>query len=103
MWKAHFHDFRSIKRFSIYGLEVSSRIWFPFVDELDEFTLTLNISTIFDYGNPKVTSFNLAEEAHQKEQNKKKSLKNITLITNLPLVVGTGSTKWCKNFLNYLG
>ena len=68
-YKRHiFHDFRSIKRFSIYGLEVSSGIW----SSIDEFTLTLDILTIFNEGNPKVTSFNLAEEAHQKEQNKKK-------------------------------
>ena len=44
-YKRHiFHDFRSIKRFSIYGLEVSSRIW----SSIDEFTLTLDISTIFN-------------------------------------------------------
>ena len=66
--------------------------------------LTLDISTIFNEGNPKVTSFNLAEEVQAVGAKlKKKSLKNITLITNLPLFVGTGSTNGGKNWPNYLG
>ena len=48
-------------------------------------------------------NFNLAEEAQIEGAKFKKSLKNITLITNLPLFVGTGSTKGGENCTNYLG
>ena len=60
---------------------------------VDEFILTLDISTIFNEGHPKVTAFNLAEEAQAEGAKDKKSLKNIALNTNLPLFVGTGLTK----------
>ena len=46
---------------------------------------------------------NLAEEAQADGAKDKKSLKKITLITNLPLFVGTGSTKGGENCPNYLG
>ena len=73
---------------------------------VDEFTLTnltLDISTIFNEGSPKVKSFNLAEEAQAEGAKDKKSLKNIALNTNLPLFVGTGLTKGGENCPNYLG
>ena len=43
--------------------------------------------------NPKVTSFNILRKKRKQKGQIEKSLKNITLITNLPLFVGTGSTK----------
>ena len=48
-------------------------------------------------------NFNLAEEAQIEGAKLKKSLKNITLITNLPLFVGTGSTNGGKKMSQLYG
>ena len=48
-------------------------------------------------------NFNLAEEAQIEGAKLKKRLKNITLITNLPLFVGTGSTIGGENLSQLFG
>ena len=52
---------------------------------VDEFILTLDISTIFN-------RFQFGGRSATRRGKIKKSLKNITLPTNLPLLVGTVST-----------
>ena len=64
---------------------------------VDEFTLT--ILTIFNEGNPKVTAFKFQYD----ERSASRSLKNIALNTNLPLFVGTGSTKGGEKLSQLLG
>ena len=61
---------------------------------VDEFTLTLDISTIFN-GLRNEFQFG-GRSASRRGKIEKKSLKNIILITNLPLFVGTGSTNGGK-------
>ena len=44
---------------------------------VEEFTLTLDISTIFNEGHPKVTAFNLVKKRKQKGQKTKRVLRTL--------------------------
>ena len=79
-----------LKEFSIYGLEVSSGI-------LSSISRWIHSNFFMD------SEFELGGRSKSRRGKIKKSLKNITLIANLPLFVGTGSTKGGKNCPNYLG
>ena len=60
-----FDEFFGITKLKILVLSVFETFLLLKLKLVDEFivTLTLDISTIFNEGNPKVTSFKLAEEA----------------------------------------
>ena len=67
---------------------------------VDEFILTLDLAKIF---NRLRNEFQFGGRSASRRGKIKKGLKNITLITNLPLFVGTASTKGGENCPNYLG